>query len=232
MPNILVIEDDPRIAAPLVASLQRDGYRCSHVTDGSKALRLVQESLWDLVLLDLMLPGLDGISICHRVRERSQVPILILTARDEESDKLLGLEAGADDYVTKPFSLPELKARIRALLRRAQFAGRGPDAATPRIVVDSELSVDAGRRKVWVRGAEVEFTPTEFDLLLFLVSHPGQVFTRSVLLDRVWHYSFEGYERTVDSHITRIRKKVEAEPSTPSYILTVHRVGYKFREAM
>ncbi|MBI2943377.1 MAG: response regulator transcription factor [Candidatus Wallbacteria bacterium] len=231
MPNILLIEDDPRIAAPLVASLQRDGYRCSHVTDGSKALRLAQESLWDLVLLDLMLPGLDGISICHRVRERSQVPILILTARDEESDKLLGLEVGADDYVTKPFSLPELKARIRALLRRAQFAGRGPNAAAPRIVVDSELSLDAGRRKVWVRGTEVEFMPTEFDLLLFLVSHPGQVFTRSVLLDRVWHYSFEGYERTVGSHVTRIRKKVEAEPSAPSYILTVHRVGYKFREA-
>ncbi|MBI3890663.1 MAG: response regulator transcription factor [Candidatus Wallbacteria bacterium] len=229
MTRILVVEDDRRIASALLSSLDRDGYTCVHAPDGPSGLKSLADHEPDLVLLDLMLPGLDGISVCKRIRERSQVPILILTARDEEPDKLLGLETGADDYVTKPFSLPELKARIRALLRRANLVAK-VSRPTDAPLVCGQLIIDPARRRVTVAGQEVDFTATEFDLLAFLAAHPGVVFSRSVLLDKIWHYDFAGYERTVDSHVTRIRKKIEAEPAHPEYVLTVHGVGYRFKD--
>lgn len=224
--KILIVEDEARIAEPLLESLQQEGFVCIHAADGPTGLRLALGESPDLILLDLMLPGQDGTSVCRQIRKESNVPILILTARDSEADKVLGLELGADDYVTKPFSLAELKARVRALLRRAGPAS-GEDE-TPAPIERGDLCIDPARREATLKGKRIGLTATEFDLLEFLARHPGRVFTREHLLESVWGYSFEGYGRTVDSHITRIRKKIEDVPSEPRYIETVYKVGYRF----
>jgi DNA-binding response OmpR family regulator len=225
--TILIAEDEPNIRKPLAASLERDGYRCLQAGDGPRALELAESSSLDLVVLDLMLPGMDGFSVCRAIRRHSQVPILILTARDGESDQILGFELGADDYVTKPFSLGVLKSRIRSLLRRTSEGSAQDDAEVLR---HGPLEVDVTRHRVTLDGHEIELTSTEFDLLAYLARAPGRAFTRQQLLENVWGYHFEGYQRTVDSHVRRLRKKLGSNPKEPRFVETVFKVGYRFRD--
>jgi len=222
MPTILVVDDEPQIADLLRSYLQREGFTVEQAADGEAALSAVSRLRPDLVILDLMLPRVDGREVCRRIRAESTTPIIMLTARDEETDKLLGLELGADDYVTKPFSPREVVARVRAVLRRGAREG----GAT--VVRVGDLTIDLRAHEVTLAGRRVDVTPTEFRLLETLASHPNQVFTRMQLIDRVQGHAFEGYERTVDAHIKNLRGKVEPDPRTPRYILTVYGVGYKF----
>jgi two-component system alkaline phosphatase synthesis response regulator PhoP len=222
MPTILVVDDEPQIADLLRSYLQREGFTVEQAADGEAALSAVSRLRPDLVILDLMLPRVDGREVCRRIRAESTTPIIMLTARDEETDKLLGLELGADDYVTKPFSPREVVARVRAVLRRGAREG----GAT--LIRAGDLTIDLRAHEVTLAGRRVEVTPTEFRLLETLASHPNQVFTRMQLIDRVQGHAFEGYERTVDAHIKNLRGKVEPDPRTPRYILTVYGVGYKF----
>ncbi len=222
MPTILVVDDEPQIADLLRSYLQREGFTVEQAADGEAALSAVSRLRPDLVILDLMLPRVDGREVCRRIRAESTTPIIMLTARDEETDKLLGLELGADDYVTKPFSPREVVARVRAVLRRGAREG----GAT--LIRVGDLTIDLRAHEVTLAGRRVEVTPTEFRLLETLASHPNQVFTRMQLIDRVQGHAFEGYERTVDAHIKNLRGKVEPDPRTPRYILTVYGVGYKF----
>jgi two-component system, OmpR family, alkaline phosphatase synthesis response regulator PhoP len=194
--------------------------------DGRQALASFRHDRPALVILDLGLPGVDGLDVARSIRKESDLPIIMLTARVDETDKLVGLELGADDYVTKPFSPRELVARVRAVLRRT---GGDREAPLPPVVV-GEVSVDLERRRVTVAGRPVELTATEFDLLLVLARNPGRVFTRLELLDRVQGYAFEGYERTVDAHVKNLRQKIEPDAKRPRYLLTVYGVGYKFAE--
>lgn len=228
MNSILLIEDEPSIHQPLSQSLRDEGYRCEVAEDGKTGLAQALALEPDLILLDLMLPGMDGLSVCRKLRETSRVPILVLSARSSEADQILGFELGADDYVTKPFSIRLLKSRIRALLRRLD-PGEGKDPDEPPIEVD-DLVIDLPRHRVTKKGVELDLTATEFSLLCHLATQPGRVFPREDLLETVWGHRFEGYSRTVDSHINRLRKKVEDDPSDPQLILTVFKVGYKFRE--
>ncbi len=225
MARILIVEDESGIAEPLAASLRNEGYECLLATDGPSGLAAALTGEPDLVILDLMLPGMDGLSVCRRIREKSSVPVLMLTARDGETDEVLGLEVGADDYVTKPFSLPVLKSRIRTLLRRAHPA---PEVGPIRV---GELEIDEARHVAARAGRPLDLTSTEFSLLLHLARAPGRAFTREQLLEQVWGYRFEGYRRTVDTHVNRLRAKIEDDPANPVYILTVYKVGYKMREA-
>jgi DNA-binding response OmpR family regulator len=184
-----------------------------------------------LVILDLMLPGLDGLEVCKRIRkERDTLPILMLTARSEEFDKVLGLELGADDYLTKPFSIRELVARIKAIVRRSSRSGAGAAAPTAAAIEIHDLSIHLEKRRVIQEDRTIELTPKEFDLLVLFASHPGRVFTRDELLNQVWGYQFEGYGHTVNSHINRLRSKIERDPSEPELITTVWGVGYRFAE--
>ena len=228
--RILVIEDNPDLAELLILHLQDAGYAVQHADNGRKALQwLAQESV-DLVILDLMLPDIDGLDLCRRLRARADyLPILMLTAKSTEFDRVLGLEVGADDYVTKPFSIRELLARIKALFRRAEAMTETALEAQPSMVFDG-LSIDPSRRRVTLDGAEVHLTGREFDLLAHFASHPGLVYSRAQLLDLVWGYGHDGYEHTVNSHINRLRAKIERTPAQPRYILTVWGVGYKFAE--
>jgi DNA-binding response OmpR family regulator len=224
--TILVVDDEPKIVKTVRAYLEDAGFRPVTANDGQLALTTFRHEKPALVILDLGLPGLDGLDVARSLRRESDVPIIMLTARVDEMDKLIGLELGADDYVTKPFSPRELVARVRAVLRRT---GGEREAATPAIVA-GDLGMDVDRRQVSVGGQEVELTPTEFDLLVVLARHPGRVFSRMELLDRVQGYAFEGYERTVDAHVKNIRQKIEPDPKNPRYVLTVYGVGYKFAE--
>ncbi|NPV09960.1 MAG: response regulator transcription factor [Anaerolineae bacterium] len=226
-PRILVVDDDPKIVAVVRAYLEKDGYQVLTAEDGCRALELTREARPDLVVLDLMLPGMDGLDICHVLRsEGNRTPIIMLTARTTEEDKLLGLEEGADDYVTKPFSPRELLARIRAVLRRA-----GPESGEePSVLRYGALTVDPVRYEVKVGGEPVTLTRTEFKLLTTLMSEAGKVFTRFDLLERLFGYDYEGLERTVDVHVMNLRRKIEPDPSRPTYIQTVYGVGYKFSE--
>ncbi|MBI4866351.1 MAG: response regulator transcription factor [Candidatus Wallbacteria bacterium] len=225
MTRILIVEDDPQIAGGLIKSLAREGYECLSASDGPTALEMARREKPDAMLLDLMIPGLHGIAVCKQLRKESRVPILILTARDAEAEKLLGLDSGADDYITKPFSLVELLARIRSVLRRSR------DREKPTAVIRcGALEIDKEKRRVTLDGQEIRLKPTEFALLAFLASTPGKVFTRAALLDAIWKTAFEGYQRTVDTHVTRIRKKIERDQANPEYVLTVHGIGYKFQE--
>lgn len=220
-PRVLIVEDEAKIAELLVAGLERAGYVCRVAHDGPGGLAAARAEAPDVVLLDLMLPGMDGLAVCRTLRAESPVPILMLTARDAVDDKVLGLDLGADDYITKPFSLKEVEARIRSALRRARpeaEADAGPETHGP-------LSLDRQRRHVAVRGDPVSLTATEFDLLAHMAREPGRVFTREDLLQGVWGYSFDGYGRTVDSHVTRLRKKLGG---SPRLLHTVWGVGYKF----
>lgn len=226
MAKILIVEDERRIAEPLATSLRSEGHECEVALDGPLGLRKARELEPDLVILDVMMPGLDGLSVCRKLRETSQVPVLMLTARDGESDEVLGLEVGADDYVTKPFSLQVLKSRIRSLLRRSARAQQPEE-----VLEVGPLHIDLGRHQARLAGELLDLTSTEFQLLAFLARQPGRVFTREQLLENIWGYEFEAYRRTVDTHMNRLRKKIEADPRKPEYLLTVYKVGYKFREA-
>jgi two-component system, OmpR family, response regulator len=230
--KVLIVEDDPDIAR-LIGMHLKD-VRCTSeiVTSGDRALATFGLGAFDLVILDLMLPGLDGLSVCREIRsQEGYVPILILTAKSTELDRVLGLEMGADDYLTKPFSIPELMARIKALFRRVDALTVKPDATPQDAVIEFEdLRIDLGRHRVTVGGQPIELTAREFDLLCHFARHPGQVYSRVQLLDHVWGYNHEGYEHTVNTHINRLRAKIEKDPSKPHYIQTVWGVGYRFRE--
>jgi DNA-binding response OmpR family regulator len=222
---ILVVDDEAKIARLVRDYLEQAGYPVTLAFDGREALAAFRHEKPRLVILDLMLPEVDGLDVARIIRKESDTPIIMLTARVEEADKLIGLELGADDYVTKPFSPRELVARVRAVLRRTE----GHERAAPLLSVD-DLAIDPERRTVTVAGRAVELTPTEFDLLTVLARHPGRVFSRMELLERVQGYAYEGYERTVDAHIKNIRQKIEEHPRKPRYILTIYGLGYKFSE--
>jgi DNA-binding response OmpR family regulator len=230
--NILVIEDSPDIADLLALHLGDEGYQVEVAHDGQIGLRKALERPYDLVILDLMLPGVDGLEICRQLRAApSYTPILMLTARSTEIDRVVGLELGADDYLTKPFGIRELVARVKALFRRLE-AFTSQTAASPTAVIRmGDLVIDAERRKVQIGDRAIELTAKEFDLLLHFARHPGRVYSRAQLLDLVWGYGHEGYEHTVNSHINRLRAKIERNPARPHYLLTVWGVGYKFFEA-
>jgi two-component system, OmpR family, alkaline phosphatase synthesis response regulator PhoP len=226
MATVLVAEDDRKISQLLHTYLTQEGYQVVTSFDGEMALEMARRYHPDVVLLDVMMPGLDGFSVCRQIRRTSDVPILLLTARDEELDKLTGLEAGADDYVTKPFSPREVVARVKALLRRAQGKLVGNS-----VIQMSGLEIDIARHLVLKDGVAITLTPTEFRLLEAMARNPGRVFTRLQLIELVQGEAFEGYERTVDAHIKNLRRKIENDPKHPVLILTVFGVGYKSQEA-
>ena len=224
--KILVVDDDKKTVDLIRLYLEKDGYGVLAAYDGRQALELARQKRPDLIVLDLMLPEVDGVDVCRILRAESKIPIIMLTAKTTEEDKLLGLDLGADDYVTKPFSPRELLARVRAVLRRVgEEEPKGPPE-----VCFGELAVDFVRHEVMVRGNPVRLTPKEFKLLETLVREPGRAFTRLELLDRVFGFDYEGLERTVDAHMLNLRKKIEADPSRPTYIHTIYGMGYKFTE--
>lgn len=227
--RILVVEDDPDISHLLEIHLRDNAYQADVVNNGVDGLERASNRVYQLIVLDLMLPGMDGLQLCRNLRSQSiTIPILMLTAKSSELDRVLGLELGADDYLTKPFSILELQARVRAILRRSELtAQQGADQADESIELNS-LGIDVSGRNVTIAGQAVELTAKEFDLLLFFARNPGRVFSRGQLLDRVWGYSHNGYEHTVNSHINRLRKKIERVPGQAQYIETVWGVGYRF----
>ncbi|HSW21050.1 MAG TPA: response regulator transcription factor [Ramlibacter sp.] len=225
--RVLIVEDDPHIAELLRLHLADDGFAVTQATDGREGLRALQAQAWDAVVLDVMLPGVDGLEICRQARAMPRyTPIIIVSARSSEVHRILGLELGADDYLAKPFSVLELVARVRALVRRTEALQRTLGASAGRLEL-GDLSIDAVERTVRVAGQLVELTPREFDLLLFFARHPGRVFSRLDLLNQVWGYQHDGYEHTVNTHINRLRIKVEANAAQPRRILTVWGRGYK-----
>jgi DNA-binding response OmpR family regulator len=223
--TILVVDDERRIVDIVKAYLERDGYKVLTAHDGRSALEVARREHPDLIILDLMLPEVSGWDVCRTLRKASDVPIIMLTARDETSDKIVGLELGADDYVSKPFDPKELVVRVKAVLRRYR-AGIEP----PTLLRAGLLSMDVQRRAVRVGDQQVDLTATEFDLLRALMESPGRVFSRMQLLDRVQGDSYEGYERTIDSHVKNLRKKIEPDAEHPTYVVTVYGVGYKLGE--
>jgi DNA-binding response OmpR family regulator len=226
--TILLVDDEESVQKLLTYPLERDGYRVIQARDGEEALERFGAENVDLVVLDVMLPKLDGLEVCKRLRARSSVPIVMLTARDDELDKVLGLELGADDYITKPFSIREFRSRVRALLRRA-VAPRYEPADLQAIDVDG-LRIDPARRTVEVDGRLVELTYVEFELLRILAQRPGRVFSRQALLEALWGSSEYREPRTIDVHVRHLREKLEQEPREPQYIVTVRGVGYRFRD--
>ncbi|WP_018274122.1 response regulator transcription factor [Teredinibacter turnerae] len=230
--NILVIEDQEEINELIALNLETLNYTVTRALDGDTGLTLSLNTRFDLIILDVMLPGIDGLQICQRLRSAGVLsPILMLTAKKSEADRVVGLEVGADDYLTKPFSVRELQARVRALLRRVAFNTQDTaPAAGPDQLVFGDLSINKNKHVVSVADEEIKLTAKEFDLLLYLASSPGQVFSRDQLLSAVWGYHHSGYEHTVNSHINRLRAKLEPNASEPRYVLTVWGVGYKFYE--
>ncbi|HET9496059.1 MAG TPA: response regulator transcription factor [Chloroflexia bacterium] len=242
--KILVVDDEKTLRDMLEYNLRREGFSVLTAADGAQAVKLASEQRPDLIILDIMLPAMSGFDVVREVRRQATVPILLLSAREEEIDKVLGLELGADDYLTKPFSLRELLARVRAMLRRSAIIGvaqaqegtvvpgRQPlalsERETPPVLSAGDLEIDLGRRSVTLAGSPVSLKPKEFDLLAFLASNPQHVFSREVLLDRVWGYDYVGGTRTVDVHVRWLRTKLEADPGEPQYIQTVYGVGYRF----
>ena len=226
MKRILVVEDEGAIARLVRDYLEHAGFEVVVAGDGEVALAEARRARPDLVVLDLGLPGRDGLDVARGLRRTSSVPIVMLTARGDETDRIVGLELGADDYVVKPFSPRELVARVRAVLRRTEAAGAGAE-----MLRVADVEVDLPRMRVAVAGRPVELTPTEFQLLATLVREPGRVFTRGQLLDAVHGVAFESYERAVDAHVKNLRKKIEPVPGRPRYLLTVHGVGYRFADA-
>jgi len=228
--NILVIEDNPDIAHLVGMHLRDRNMQVDIETEGKSGLEQALQKNYDLLVLDLMLPGMDGMDVCRALRQREiYTPVLMLTARNSEVDRVLGLEAGADDYLAKPFSVAELVARVSALLRRVEVydSAANQDQALQHMAY-GQLTVDPEKRRVSLAGRVIELTAKEFDLLWHFASNPGRVYTRSQLLDSVWGYGHVGYEHTVNSHINRLRAKIEHDPSNPRYVLTVWGVGYKF----
>ena len=222
--TVLVVEDEASLASTLSYNLRKNGFNVVSAADGLEGLQAARREHPDMIVLDLMLPKMDGLEVCRRIRAESEVPILMLTAKSEELDKVVGLEMGADDYLTKPFSMRELMARVRALLRRS---GTREADDTGKISV-GHLELDVRGRVVFREGEEVVLKPKEFDLLYFLARHAGQVFTREQLLENVWGYDFFGGSRTVDVHIRWLREKLEKDPARPKHLQTIRGVGYKF----
>jgi len=228
-PTVLVVDDEAAIAEAVRARLESEGYRVLVAGDGPDAIRVCDAERPNLVVLDLMLPGMDGLEVCKRIQRDRWVPVLMLTARTEEADKVAGFAVGADDYLTKPFSLRELAVRVRAILRRVErIASVPPAAAEP--ISRGGLEIDPSRRRATVEGRELGLTPLEFEILLTLAREPGVVFTREQLMDRVWGYRDYAGGRVVDSHVARIRRKLGEDGVEPRFIRTVHGVGYAFRE--
>ncbi len=226
--RILLVEDDEDIAVLLRLNLEDEGYVIVHEADGISALKQLEKADWDAVILDLMLPGVDGLEICRRIRMMTRyLPVIIISARTSETHRVLGLEMGADDYLAKPFSVLELTARIKALFRRQQAMGENLklDAG---VIQRNGLTIDPLAREVRQNGCNVDLTPREFDLLYYFARHPGEVFSRLHLLENVWGYQHEGYEHTVNTHINRLRVKIEKDAAEPEFILTVWGKGYKF----
>ncbi len=226
MKTVLVVDDELKITRLVRDYLQQAGFSVIEANDGPGALSAARRHAPDLVVLDLGLPGLDGLDVTRTLRSESPVPIIMLTARSEESDRIVGLELGADDYLVKPFSPKELVARVRALLRRVDLSTESSD-----VITLGSVEVDVPKMRVTVAGRVVELTPTEFDLVVTLARRPGQIFTRAQLLDAVHGVSFASYERAIDAHVKNIRRKLEPDPRHPVYVLTVHGVGYKFADA-
>src|SRR4051794_30729367 len=226
--TILLVDDEDSVQKLLTYPLERDGFRVVQARDGEEALRKFGDQPVYLVVLDLMLPQLDGLEVCKRLRAQSTVPIIMLTARDDELDKVLGLELGADDYITKPFSIREFRSRVRALLRRATAPRHDPRESD--VIELDGLRLDLTRRTVEARGAPVQLTYVEFELLRTLASHPGRVYTREMLLQSLWGGSEYREPRTIDVHVRHIREKLERDPREPEFIFTVRGVGYRFRD--
>ena len=226
--RILLVDDEESVQTLLMYPLLKEGYEVVAAHDGREALDRFAEQRFDLVVLDIMLPNLDGIEVCRRMRSRSQVPIIMLTAKDDEIDKVLGLEMGADDYITKPFSVREFRSRVRAALRRAEMLGGRPASDEPIVVGD--LKIDFERRVVSARDTDLRLTYVEFEILAALARSPGRVQTREMLLEQVWGDSVYRDSRTIDVHIRHLREKLERDPRSPEYLLTVRGVGYRFRD--
>lgn len=225
--RILVVDDEPILLKGLKFSLEQDGYEVDVAMDGNEAYDKIMNNTYQLVVLDLMLPGIDGLEVCKKVRETSMVPIIILTAKGEDSSKVLGLEYGADDYLTKPFNILELKARIKAILRRVSVS---ESITTSSVIVVGEFSINTLGRKVSIKSREINLTAKEFDLLLLLVINKDKVFSREELLEKIWGYEYFGDVRTVDVHIRRLREKIEDNSSQPEFIMTKWGVGYFFKD--
>ena len=225
--KILIVEDEALLAEGLRTLLELRGFEVEVVTDGENGAEYAETGVYDLLILDVMMPGLDGLEACQKIRGFSTVPIIMLTARSEDADKLLGFESGADDYVTKPFNILELKARIRALLRRASMPAAGPSAS---VLERGGLEIDTEKRTARKNGVPVELTAREFDLIELFLRNPGKVYSRDNLLDLVWGYDYQGDGRTVDVHIRRLREKLEDRPASPRLIITKWGVGYYFAE--
>jgi len=228
--QVLVVEDNNDLSDLLKLHIQDLGCEVDIAPDGPSGLKSASDKDYDLIVLDLMLPGMDGIELCKHIRAtQSYVPILMLTARSSELDRVLGLEVGADDYLTKPFGIRELLARVKALFRRVEALAQ-PAAPVEGRLAAGDMVIDTVKRTVTLKDRHVDLTAKEFDLLAFFARHPGRVYSRAQLLDQVWGYGHEGYEHTVNSHINRLRAKIEDDPAQPRYILTVWGVGYKFFE--
>jgi two-component system OmpR family response regulator len=224
--KILIVEDDPNLLAALKYNLARDGYDVITAADGAQALESARSEKPELIILDLMLPQLSGFEVCRILRKEMTVPIMMLTAKTDEVDKIVGLEIGADDYMTKPFSMRELLARVRAMLRRADIS-RQPPEAVPESLKIGNLEINISRHQAYYKNTPLDLTPKEFDLLSFLARNRGFVFSREKLLEKVWGYDYAGNTRTVDVHIRWLRQKIEADPKNPAHILTVRGAGYK-----
>jgi len=230
--KIMVIDDQPEILELISFTLEKEGYEVVPVEDAEKALEEIKDKEIDMFLVDIMLPGMDGFEFVRNIRSQEKyksTPVIFLSAKGEEFDKVLGLELGADDYITKPFSIRELLARIKAVFRRMQLSTQVKEEK-PKKIVAKDLEIDVDKYEVKIKGKKVNLTPLEFDLLRFLAENEGKVFSRNVLLDKLWGYDYFGDTRTVDVHIRRLRTKIEEDPSNPKYIVTVRGKGYKFRD--
>jgi DNA-binding response OmpR family regulator len=225
--RILLVDDEQSIQTLLSYPLRKDGYHVTSALDGGEALQRFEEGRFDLVILDLMLPRLDGVEVCRQLRSRSQVPIIMLTAKGSETDKVAGLEVGADDYITKPFSMREFRSRVKAALRRSRMGG---EAVDDRAIESGDLTIDFDRRMVTLQGEEIRVTYVEFEILGALARSPGRVLTRETLLEHVWGDSEYRDPRTVDVHIRHLREKLEQDPKLPEFLFTVRGVGYRFKE--
>ena len=230
--KILVVDDEKTLVKGIKFNLENEGYRVDACYNGADAVEMARSGSYDLIILDLMMPELDGLGACQRIRMFSTVPIIMLTAKSEDADKLLGFESGADDYITKPFNILELKARVRALLRRSTVtaAMQKETEKETAMLVKGELSLDMEKRQAFRSGVPIELTMKEYDLIEFFMKKPGKVFSRENLLDLVWGYDYQGDIRTVDVHIRRLREKLEPNPASPAYILTKWGVGYYFAD--
>ena len=226
--KVLVVDDEKLIVKGIRLSLEQDGMEVTCAYDGEEALRLAQENKFDMILLDIMLPKMDGFEVCQAIREFSNMPIVMLTAKGDDMDKILGLEYGADDYITKPFNILEVKARIKAIMRRT--AASEPKEENSKVIESGDLKLDCESRRLFVQGREINLTAKEFDLLELLVMNPNKVYSRENLLNLVWGYEYPGDVRTVDVHVRRLREKIEPNPSEPKYVHTKWGVGYFYQK--